>query len=177
LKEINKIEVEEKKYGMLMTLHWIDENKLLSGYENGSILCFDIRNSSEIYQQYDYYNDPILKTETSNGKLIVGAINNLISIIDLNENKLLHKFEIKNKGISDISIKNDNRIIVTGGWDYKIRYFDIKKFKCLGIFEYHTKSINCLEFNSNNLVCVGSKDHKISIWDNEFKIKKKNKAI
>jgi WD40 repeat protein len=175
IKQVIKIEMEEKKYGMLMSILWVDENNILSGFENGTISCFDIRNISEPYQIFkDYYTDPILNFQLSENKLIVGSTNNIIKIIDFDKNKLLHKFELKNEGIASITIKNDNRIFATGGWDYKIRYFDLKKYKPLGIFDYHLKSINTVQFGNNKL-CVCSKDFKISIWEHDFKKKKDNK--
>ena len=50
--------------------------------------------------------------------------------------------EVKQQGIADICIRQDQRLVATAGWDGKVRVFHHKKFKPLAILQV------CLESHS-----------------------------
>lgn len=73
--------------------------------------------------------------------------------------------KLNNGGISEIKIRNDEKIYATAGWDKRIRIFNFKKQTPLAILKYHTESVYSIDFNSNNILASGSKDCKIALWD------------
>ncbi|XP_019394591.1 PREDICTED: guanine nucleotide-binding protein subunit beta-like protein 1 isoform X3 [Crocodylus porosus] len=82
----------------------------------------------------------------------------------------VHKtHELINSGISDVTIRQDRKILATAGWDYRIRIFGWKKMKPLAVLDFHTATVHCVSFSdhsrpSERLLAAGSKDHRISIW-------------
>ncbi|XP_019342148.1 guanine nucleotide-binding protein subunit beta-like protein 1 isoform X3 [Alligator mississippiensis] len=82
----------------------------------------------------------------------------------------VHKtHELINSGISDVTIRQDRKILATAGWDYRIRIFGWKKVKPLAVLDYHTATVHCVAFSdhsrpSERLLAAGSNDQRISIW-------------
>ena len=72
---------------------------------------------------------------------------------------------IVNPGFNDVIVRDDNKIIVTAGWDSKVRVFGAKHLKPLAVLNYHKDSVNCLTFSDEKLLACGSKDNQISLWD------------
>eukprot|EP01080_Neovahlkampfia_damariscottae_P002474 gene2474-3183_t len=175
--KLNKeILLDNEKYGMLMCLNLKNENIIQSGFENGSILEIDLRKENKVLNEIKLFKDPVLCIKNENGSLISTSTSNIISVLNDETFGLKKEFSMNKGGINDISIssKDNFRIFSTGGWDNRIRIFDLKKLKPLTILKQHTQSVNCLEFKKDsNLLACGSKDQRISLWDLNFKKKEK----
>ncbi|KAM9995640.1 hypothetical protein ACTFIY_001811 [Dictyostelium cf. discoideum] len=148
-----------------------DQIRLCTGYENGELLIWDLRNTSIPLVSSKLHNEPILSFALSNNstKGISGSADT--NIIEFNINYESKQFNItkthklNNGGISEIKIRNDEKIYATAGWDKRIRIFNFKKQTPLAILKYHTESVYSIDFNSNNILASGSKDCKIALWD------------
>jgi WD40 repeat protein len=56
-------------------------------------------------------------------------------------------------------------LLVTGGWDGKVRVFGARSFRSLAILHFHTKGIRCVEVDErNNLIVTASNDGTIAAW-------------
>ncbi|KAF2073210.1 hypothetical protein CYY_005492 [Polysphondylium violaceum] len=165
---------ELQKLGLSMSLKlFYDENgniKLCSGYENGTMIMWDIRNSDDHIVYGKLHNEPILSFDLSSNGIngISGSADN--NIIEFNIDYANKQFEVtkkhilNNNGISQVRIRQDEKIYATSGWDRRIRIFNFKKHTPLAILKYHTESIYTLDFSSNNILASGSKDMKIALW-------------
>lgn len=139
-----------------------------AGFEDGSFNIYDLKSSKPIFEK-QVFKDPILCIKNTQDNIILGPTGNFIVI--LQNDKIIAKHELKESGINDISIR-DNRLFCTAGWDSKIRVFDLKKNVPLVILKYHSSGVNSVDYNENKLIS-GSKDHRIAIWNIEFKKKQK----
>ena len=98
--------------------------------------------------------------------------------------------ELKNAGVADVSVRQDSKIIASGGCDgrllltwiittlfpfccyvHRVRVFGWKKGKPLAILNYHSAVVHCVSFagdkaqlEDSNLMICGSKDERISLW-------------
>jgi len=164
-----------QKLGLSMSLKlFYDESgttiKLCSGYENGTIIMWDIRNPDDHIVYGKLHTEPILSFDlSSNGKSGVSgsADNNIVEFnIDYNNKQfeITKKHILTQNGISQVKIRQDEKIYATCGWDRRIRIFNFKKHTPLAILKYHTESIYTLDFSSNNILASGSKDMKIALW-------------
>lgn len=48
---------------------------------------------------------------------------------------LTASLEVKQQGIADICIRQDQRLFATAGWDGKIRVFNYRKHKALAVLQ------------------------------------------
>lgn len=139
-----------------------------AGFEDGSFTIFDLKSNKPIIDK-KVFKDPILCIRNIEDKTILGATGNFIVV--LQNEKSIAKHELKESGINDISFK-DERIYSTAGWDSKVRVFDLKKNVPLAILKYHSSGVNSVDYKDIKLVS-GSKDHRIALWNLEFKKKQK----
>jgi WD40 repeat protein len=64
-----------------------------------------------------------------------------------------------------VKIRYDNKIAVTGGWDYRLRVFDWNKPRPLAILKGHTAEVYALDLApTGNMIASGSKDKRIALW-------------
>ncbi|KAI9199557.1 WD40-repeat-containing domain protein [Polychytrium aggregatum] len=61
-------------------------------------------------------------------------------------------------------IQFDRNYIISGSRDRTVRFWDIKKAKCVRTLHGHDGSVLCLQYDSRYIV-TGSSDHSIIIWE------------
>ena len=61
-------------------------------------------------------------------------------------------------------IKSENNLI-TGGTEKLVKIFDLDQLKLKQLFAGHSKQINDICSVDNNLICSGSDDRCIKVWD------------
>ena len=172
------------KLGMPWCIKLLGQSRpvCLIGYEDGSILCWDVSERKVLSAADCLFSDPIMCFDAClmNDHSIVGAAGSVSTSlvkwnISLNVNNkgdgsdehlfsVCHKHELINEGLSSLKIRQDQKILATGGWDNKTRIFSWKTLKPLAILEYHCGSVQSLDFSDNKLLACGSADHRISIW-------------
>ena len=86
------------------------------------------------------------------------------SFSDTKEFTKVRNFEISNPGVGCVRFRPDGKLLVTGGWDGRVRAFGGKKQSPLVVLEHHKESVQCAEFSPEGLLAVGSKDKHISVW-------------
>jgi len=89
---------------------------------------------------------------------------------------LLKTREIVNPGVGSAGIRQDGKIVATGGWDGRVRVFSWKhpdKLKPLAVLQFHSGSVENITFTqkpppsgrcNTNLLAAGGKDAKVSLW-------------
>lgn len=72
---------------------------------------------------------------------------------------------LKTPGIAAVAVRQDGRIIVTAGWDGRIRIFHARKHKPLAVLQYHRSGVQdvCFDARSKRLASA-SKDGSIAVW-------------
>lgn len=157
------------KLGMPMSVHFIDPKQLLVGYEDGSVLQWNLE-TNQIMAEKKLHGEPVMCLDylSDISKGMSGSADDKLVSFTLNtpgDMQVTREVQLTNPGLSAVRIRCDGQIVATGGWDARIRLFGAKKLKRLAIMTYHTASVNCLDFSSQSLLlAAGSKDKHISIW-------------
>lgn len=167
--------------GMPMTAKLVKNNNLYAcvGYEDGSLIFWDVLNHKALAVAERIYSEPIMCFDMLGKDFsgICGSATNLVTKWSF-QNKVDKQFsfqtiksvELQKAGVASIKIRPDSKIFATGGWDYKLRIFSWKTCKPLAVLEYHKGTIQALAFsrsstNQKQLLACGANDSKISIWD------------
>lgn len=74
-----------------------------------------------------------------------------------------------NPGVSKLSLRGDNKLLASAGWDHRVRLFAWKKLRPLAVLQYHTDMVTSVAFSDHQdpghrLLAAGSKDQRISLW-------------
>ncbi|KAF8774792.1 Guanine nucleotide-binding protein subunit like protein [Argiope bruennichi] len=167
-----------KDVGMCMcmkAIHLKEKAFLLIGYESGQIGLWDCESDNEV-SQLKLHNEPImcLDYDTQHKKKgISGSVEKVIKTWTIQEDFTLIKVQevmLNNDGIIAVKIREDGKILITGGSDSNIRIFSWKSLKLLAILDFHEFSIYCLSCCSfpvgkqTSIFASGSKDKRIALW-------------
>ena len=165
--------------GSIMQVKWIKTSTstfVLALYENGDVCLWDWCNK-KILSKIELKENPLCITfNPTLNKGICGSTSDKLSCFSLDSENNLNfttQISITNPGISCISSRRDEKIFATGGWDYRIRIFTLKKFKPLAVLSYHKKSVECIQFSNfpvssmsdGILLAAGSSDCTVSLWN------------
>ena len=66
--------------------------------------------------------------------------------------------------VTSLAVLSDGRV-VSGGYDKKVRVWDLSTGKCVRILEGHSDCIRCLVVLSDGRVVSGSADNTFRVWD------------
>ncbi|XP_019740899.1 guanine nucleotide-binding protein subunit beta-like protein 1 isoform X1 [Hippocampus comes] len=170
--------IPDSKLGMVMCVKlWQPQSGrgplLLAGYEDGSLLLWDITQRS-ILSQTKVHLEPIMcltfDPESRRG-ISASSENKLFSwILDGQNNLLLRDcVTLTNPGVSQLSIRGDGKLLASAGWDHRVRVFGWKKLRPLAVLQYHRDMVLSVAFSDHKdprqrLLAAGSKDQRISLW-------------
>ncbi|XP_077379108.1 guanine nucleotide-binding protein subunit beta-like protein 1 isoform X3 [Festucalex cinctus] len=146
---------------------------LLAGYEDGSLLLWDITQRS-ILSQTKVHLEPVMcltfDPESLRG-VSASSENKLASWMLDGQNNLQPRdcVTLTNPGVSQLSIRGDAKLLASAGWDHRVRIFGWKKLRPLAVLQYHSDMVLSVAFSdhedpSERLLAAGSKDQRISLW-------------
>ncbi|XP_047448422.1 guanine nucleotide-binding protein subunit beta-like protein 1 [Mugil cephalus] len=170
--------VPEAKLGMVMCIKlWQPDSGpgplLLAGYEDGSLLLWDVTQRSEL-SQVKAHPEPVmcLTFDTKRLRGISGSSEKKLSSWRLDEQNNLQLQDcvtLVNPGVSQLCIREDGKLLASAGWDHRVRVFGWKKLRPLAVLQYHTDMVLSVAFSDHQdprqrLLAAGSKDQRISLW-------------
>lgn len=183
-----EIKNQKNSTGMCMALqafsHPDSEGFLnvIAGYEDGSMAIWDLRNPKLPFITTRLHTEPVLSIALDgpcHGGVSGAADDKTIFYtLDYQQNTCLPKKEIVHgrPGIADISIRKDDKIVATAGWDRRVRIYDYHRRRTLAILKYHVDLVNAVGFSDDcNLLASASKDGSIALWslyppDKDFEV-------
>uniref|UniRef100_A0A3P9HVH3 Guanine nucleotide binding protein (G protein), beta polypeptide 1-like n=1 Tax=Oryzias latipes TaxID=8090 RepID=A0A3P9HVH3_ORYLA len=170
--------VPEAKMGMVMCLKlWQPDSGpgplLLAGYEDGSLLLWDVTQRSKL-SQVKAHPEPVMCLTFDPQRLrgISGSAETKLSswILDSQNNIQLQEcVKLVNPGVSQLCIRADGKLLASAGWDHRVRIFGWKKVRPLAVLQYHSDMVLSVAFSDHldprqRLLAAGSKDQRISLW-------------
>ncbi|KAK9479021.1 WD40 repeat-like protein [Lipomyces japonicus] len=131
------------KTGIVMTLQFASRTKLLSGYESGHVIIFELLNNAvtAICYANKCHTQPLLSLSINyidNTFLSSSADSKLVKHLlspTSAESESLSTNDIHHSGISSVDVRDDNKIITVACWDGRVRVFLYKSCNVLASFK------------------------------------------
>ncbi|XP_075246370.1 guanine nucleotide-binding protein subunit beta-like protein 1 [Convolutriloba macropyga] len=169
-----------KNYGLPMAVIIMSntsKTRLLAAFEIGCIVLYSVETQEALAEcnfQMDRNTAYTLTCIAANHdctKVAVGSVERKISTVDITSADSVTKMEfsktveVTNPGLSCLQFRpDDGLLLVSAGWDSRIRYFSAKGLKQLAVLTYHTSTIVALKFVGKRLFSA-CKDGKVACWN------------
>ncbi|KAL9089423.1 MAG: hypothetical protein Q9165_005744 [Trypethelium subeluteriae] len=154
----------DAKTGMVMTVqifHQRDTLLLAAGYENGDVALYTYNSSSASWvPQYHatVHSQPVLSVDVapSLGFFYSSSADAIIAqhpLMTQNEAECslvrsspVREIKTKHSGQQALSVRSDEKILATAGWDSRIRVYSAKTLKELAVLKWHKEGCYALSF-------------------------------
>ncbi|KAF9951773.1 ASTRA complex subunit [Mortierella alpina] len=140
---------------------------MVVGYEDGSVMLYQenslssksglrssgakAKRSMDVVWTVKCHREPVLGLDLSSDvrfAVSIGSDNALVKYNLFGAQQGVPEFTqvaLKSNGVSEIKVRNDNKILALAGWDGRIRVFSAKTLKPLAVLKHHREGLYCLD--------------------------------
>jgi len=167
---------DNSSVGMCMSLHLVPQAEdddlltVIAGYEDGSMLVWDTRHLAAPLMQTKQHTEPVLSLAIDRAALggVSGSADGQVVFFsfDRTKNVCLPKKKFDGRaGVGDITLRCDDKLVATAGWDHKVRIYDYRRRKPLAVLKYHNDLVNSVAFSEDRkMLASTSRDSTIALW-------------
>lgn len=162
LTKINQLNPERENLGSIMALQEVNlgsNSCVMAGYETGDVVLWDLNTFQPCghIQLQDRLTS--LTFDPASKRAVGGSASDILEVFTINnayEMALIGECSITNQGCNIVKVRSDSKIVVSGGWDRRIRIFSCKTFRVLAVMSDHDGPITDIQF-SPFLYIIGSR--------------------
>ena len=141
-----------------------DGRRAVTGSVDGTLRIWDLNTGKEI-NQISVGGKVLSAALSANGKHLVSAGSEGLSVWDSNTTKLVSKLKGHEDAVVFVAYSRDGRFIASGGVDKTIRLWDAVSLKPIGAYLGHTDYVLALVFsNDSKRIYSVSSDNSIRVW-------------
>lgn len=153
--------------GMVMDIRATREDVILAGYEDGSIIVWDVRspdreiNAARLHTEAVSSFDYCERTERG----VSASVDGTVISWGGTDLKQTATADVKG-GAACVRARHDGKLFAVGGCDSRIHIYSGKpKLSALAAVRAHTQSVQSLAFNGHDqTLAAGSRDKTVSVW-------------
>lgn len=130
-----------------------------------SLAIWDLKHGQTRTLPVPSHSPPTVLSYSANGRLLLCACREGVSIFDLATDKLAGTWPVPGR-LESASISSDGRRFLTGGWDSNLRLWDAINGRELAVFPEHRSVVSTVAFSPDGRhAASGGRDGAIRIWN------------
>lgn len=136
-----------------------------SASSDGSVRIWDLNTEKEI-TRFDKYQGSLRSLAFApNSRLLAVANDANIELWDIIARQKLTTFSGHIRLVESVEFSRDGNLLISGGVDETIRFWDINKKGLAGKISAPSHCINTLSSSVDGILATGGKDYTIRLWD------------
>lgn len=167
------------KLGQIMCFKHIEmsgQRYILAAYESGDFLTWDLR-TGKILHNITLEECPMaFDFDPGSNRGIYGGPHDQLGVFSYSRNtsELVKRgvIGLKNNGINCVSIRKDQKVFCSGGWDGRIRIFSWKSLRPLAVLTEHKAAVVDISYSNDKvqlwnapIMAASGLDGQISLWN------------
>ncbi|CAG9820504.1 unnamed protein product [Phaedon cochleariae] len=151
-----------------------DKVYIMAGYETGDIILWDLNTFKPCGHLKLHEQITSLTFDPCTRRGVCGNSSNSLQMFTIDKDfnmSLKLELSLTNEGCNIVKLRPDKKILVSGGWDGRLRMFSWKTLRILAVLAEHKGPITDVQFSphvvkywNSNIMAASGADGIISLW-------------